>query len=56
VKEKANAILVPTPAQCLGERHQVIIVYPDDVIRLEDFVQLSREIVIDTQIAAQIPA
>src|SRR5271155_5057534 len=33
VKEKADAILVPTLAQRLGERHQVIIMHPNEVIR-----------------------
>ena len=56
MKEKANAIFVPALAQCLGERHQVIIMHPDEVIRLEHLVQLSCEVIIDTQIAAQIPA
>jgi hypothetical protein len=56
VKEKADAILVPALAQCLGERDQVIIMYPDDVIRPEHLVQLACEVIIDTQITAQISA
>jgi hypothetical protein len=56
VKEKADAILVPALAQCLGEWHQMIIMHPDDVIRPEHLVQLACEVIIDTQITAQIPA
>src|SRR5580700_1499578 len=54
VKEKADAILVSALTQCLGERHQVIIMHPDEVIRPEHLVQLARKVIIDTQIAAQI--
>ena len=49
MKEKANAILVPALAQCLGERHQVIIMHPDEVIRPEHLVQLVPEMIIDTR-------
>ena len=56
MKEKADAILVPALAQRLGERHQMIIMHPDEIIRPEHLVQLAREVIIDTQIAAQIPA
>src|SRR5580693_6640954 len=56
VKEKADAILVPALAQGLGERHQMIIMHPDEVIRPEDLVQLARKVIIDAQIAAQVPA
>jgi hypothetical protein len=34
----------------------MIIMHPDEVIRPEHLVQLAREVIIDTQIAAQIPA
>ncbi|MGC2080839.1 MAG: EF-hand domain-containing protein [Xanthobacteraceae bacterium] len=51
MKEKADAILVPAFAQRLGERHQVIIMHPDEVIWPEHFMQLSREVIVDTQIA-----
>ena len=47
VKEKADAILVPALAQCLGERHQVIIMHPDEVIGLKHLVQLACEVIID---------
>ena len=33
VKEKADAVLMSALAQCLGERHQMIIMHPDEVIR-----------------------
>jgi hypothetical protein len=35
VKEKADAVLVPTLAQCLSERNQVIVMHPNEVIRPE---------------------
>ena len=38
------------------KRHQVIIMHPNNVIRPEHLVQLAREVIIDTQITAQIPA
>ena len=38
MKEKADAVLVPTLAQCLGERDQVIVMHPNEVIRLEHLV------------------
>jgi hypothetical protein len=56
VKEKADTILVPALAQSFGERHQVIIMHPDEVVRPEHLVQLACEVIIDAQIAAQIPA
>ena len=38
MKEKADAIPVPALAQCLGQRNQMIIMLPDEVIRLEYLV------------------
>ena len=56
VEEEADAVLVPALAQCLGERHQMIIMHPDQILRREHLVQLAREMIVDPQIAAQIAA
>ena len=56
VKKKTDAIVVPALAQGLGERDQVIIMHPDEVIRREHLVQPAREVIIDPQIATQIAA
>ena len=56
MKEKADPVLMPALAQCLGERNQMIVMHPDEVIRPQDFVQFAREMIIDTQITTQIPA
>ena len=52
VKKKADAILVPALAQRLGERHQVIVMHPDQIVRPEHLVQLARKVIVDTQITA----
>jgi hypothetical protein len=41
-------------AQRLGERHQVIVVHPDQIVGLEQLVQLPGEGVVDPQVAAEI--
>jgi hypothetical protein len=56
VKEEADTVLVAALAERLAERHQVIIMHPDEILRPEHIVQLAREVIIDTQIAAQIAA
>src|SRR5262249_34906358 len=52
--EEADAVLVAELAQGLGKRHQVIIVHPNQIVRLQHLVDLVREIVVDTQVAGQI--
>ncbi len=38
----------------LGQRDQVIVVHPDDVVRLQDLHQLIREMFVDPHIAGQV--
>src|SRR5689334_10935683 len=56
MKKKADAILVAALAEGLCERHQVVIMNPDDILGPDHTVKLAREVIIDTQIAAQITA
>jgi len=54
VKEEADTVLVAALAERLGERHQVIIMHADEILWPEHIVQFAREVIIDSQIAAQI--
>src|SRR6185437_2827810 len=54
VEEKADAISVPALAQRFGEGHQVIIMHPDDIVRPEQLFQVTREVIVDADITAQI--
>ena len=47
VKKKANAISVPTLAERLCERHQMIIMHPHQVFRSEHLMQLTRKVIVD---------
>ena len=38
MKKESDAVLVAALAQRLGERHQVIVVHPDEVVRPEHIV------------------
>ena len=43
-------------AQHFGERDEMIIVHPDDVVRLQQVVQLRGEMRIDAAVSAEIAA
>ena len=47
VKKKANAIFVPTLAECLCERHQMIIMHPHQIFRPKHLMQLTRKVIVD---------
>jgi hypothetical protein len=45
-----------TIPKCFGQRHQVIVMNPDNVVGLQKLVQFSRESLIDPHIATEIAA
>ena len=42
--------------QRLGQRHEVVIVHPDDVVGLQHLVEFGGEMLIDAEIAAEVAA
>src|SRR5262249_61169293 len=53
VQEEADAVLVAKIAQRFGQRHQVIVVDPDQVVRPEHVVQLAGKVVVAPQITRE---
>ncbi len=56
VQEEADPVAVTAIAQHFGERDQMVVVHPDDIVVAQDVVQLSRELRVDAPIAAEIAA
>ena len=56
VEEVADPVLMPAIAQRLRERHQMIVVHPDDIVGPQQLVELAGEILVDANIAGQIAA
>ena len=56
MEEEADLVLVAAIAQRLGERQQMIVVHPDDVVGPQDVVELVGEIFVDPDVAGQIAA
>ncbi len=54
VKKEADLVFMSTRAQLLRQRHQVIIVHPNDIVRLEDARYVIGEDPVDALIAAEI--
>ena len=56
VEEEADRVDAAAGPQLAGQRHQVIVVHPDDVVFLEDFVELLGEQAVDAHVAALVGA
>ena len=56
VQEIADAVAVTAVAQHFGKGKQMIIVHPDDVIRLQQIVELVRKVGVYPAIAAEVAA
>jgi hypothetical protein len=56
VQEEADAVGVTALAELLGDRDQVIVVNPDDVVRLEDLRKLAGEVAVHSEIAGEVAA
>src|SRR5207248_4608923 len=56
VKKEPDAIAVAEFAQCPRQRHQMVVMNPDQVVRLENIVQSSGEQIVDPKIAGKIAA
>ena len=54
--KKPDFVAVTTIPKCLGQRQQVIIMNPDNVVGLQNLVQFSSEALVDPHIAAEIAA
>ena len=51
VQEKANPIAMAARAQFAREKHQVIIVHPDDVVLVHQRTQVIRKQAVDAHVA-----
>src|SRR6185437_14255400 len=56
VQKKSDPVLVSAIAQGLGERNQMIVVHPDDIVRPQQPFEMTGVIFVDTHIAAEIAA
>ena len=56
VQEKSDPVAVPTAAQRVRNGDQVVVMDPDQIIVIDDFLELGREMFIDPGISAEIPA
>jgi hypothetical protein len=54
--KKPDPVAMTAIAKCLGQRQQVIIMNPDNVVGLQNLVQFGREALVDPHIAAEIAA
>src|SRR4029077_3633847 len=54
MEEEADPVLVAKLAQRLGERYQVIVMNPDQIVGLDQLMQLPGEGVVDPQVSAEI--
>ncbi|MCY1420490.1 hypothetical protein D9M71_361120 [compost metagenome] len=54
VQEEADAVGVAAGAQGLGEGDQVVVVHPEDVVRLQQRAQAFGEELVDAQVAAEV--
>ena len=54
--KKPDFVAVPAIPKCLGQRQQVIIMNPDNVVGLQNLVQLRGEALVNPHIAAEITA
>ena len=55
VQEKPDPVAVTTAAQGVRNGDQVVVMDPDQIIILDDFLELGRETIIDPEISAEIP-
>ena len=56
VQEVADPVLVAARAQRLGERDQVIVVHPDEIVGAQHLVELVGEMLVDAHVAGEIAA
>src|SRR3989304_1230649 len=54
MQKKTNLVAVATITQRLGERNEMIVMYPDNVVGLQDFIQLGGKMGVNPYVAAQI--
>ena len=56
MQEKSDPVAAPTAAQRVRNGDQVVVMDPDQIIVIDDFLELGREMLIDPGISAEIPA
>ena len=54
--EEADLVVVAALAQRLGERHQMIVMHPDDIVGLQQLLEFVGEEFVDAEITAEIAA
>jgi hypothetical protein len=55
MQKKSDPVGVAASPQRVGNRVQVVVVDPDQIVALDDFFELGREVIVDPEISAQIP-
>ena len=55
MQEKTDPVGVASPPQCVRDRDQVIVVDPDEIVTLDDFLKLGRKVIVDPEIPAEVP-
>jgi hypothetical protein len=54
MQEESDPVGMPTPPQGVGDRDQVIVVDPDEIVILDDLFEFGREMKVDAEISAEV--
>jgi len=55
VEEKPDPVGMASPPQGVGDRDQVIVVDPDQIVIRDDFLEFGRKVIVDPEISAEVP-
>jgi hypothetical protein len=54
VQEESDPVGMAAPPQGIRDRDQVIVVDPDKIVILDDFLQFGRKVIVDPEISAEV--
>jgi len=54
MKEESDSVAISTAAQHICDWYQMIIMYPDQIISLDNLFELGDEMIVDLEISAEI--
>jgi len=55
MQEESNPVAMPTAAQRICDRYEMVVMDPDQIVSLDDLFEFGGEMIIDLEISAQIP-
>jgi len=54
MKEESDSVAISTAAQRICDWYQMIVMYPDQIISLDNLFELGDEMIVDLEISAEI--